>query len=228
MSSQPLPRSTSPPPSSTSQDSPDTSITTTEPDSDAEWCHHTFPSVSNDDLISPSTSSARRRTIPVVRPKTLDPRKRTLERSAKAVVNFTVPREPASGGDASSTVYYDALSYVLDAEDGRTSGSIPNPRSPTCPSIVVTPALGDLSTARAQAALPPTLREQLPLSEPEYRAVLAARIARLEAEVEAKWQAMETPELKQLEAEVEAKWRARGGPSLIREQSDDAMDICSD
>lgn len=198
-------RSSSPHPSLTTQVSPDTSITTTEPDSDAEYCHHVFPSVSDDDLVPATTTSAPRRSIPAVLPGNLHRRTQASRPSKNAPHDPADYRESAASSPASSSVYYDMLSYILDDESDQAPATSPTTLSPR-PIIVVTPALGEIPTARAQAALPPTMRTRLPLSEAEYYAVIASRIARLEAE-------------------DEARSANRQGPGLAQEESDDAMDI---
>lgn len=202
---QPPLRPSSPHPSFAQEDSPDTSITTTEPDSDAEYCHHVFPSVSDDDLIPATTSPAPPQPTPAILPRNLHRDRQTSTPSETSAIDSAGSQESASLSPASSSVYYDALSYILDDPYDEAPTTVPTPLSPL-PLIVVTPDLGAIPTARAQAALPPTLRRGLPLSEAEYYAVIASRIARLEAETDARWEN-----------------RQESGPT--REESDDAMDI---
>lgn len=216
MSIQPFPpRSSSP----VFSESPDTSITTTEPDSDAEYCHHTFPRFVSNDLIPATTSPA---SVPSTSGN-VDHHDHASEGNSRPTTSSAISQEPSGTANslspASSSVYFDAVSFI--ASDAGEEDETPTPgvlsTTPPPPWVAghVVPISPPPPYEPAFAASPDGVGRQLRLWTAEERARMHERIDQLEASYEAFYQARQARFLAELEL-------AQAGIEV-----DDPMDIDS-
>lgn len=196
MSDQPFPPRPSSPDVS---DSPDTSLTTTEPDSDAEYCHHVFPRFVSSDLISATTSPASGPPIPTVSGH-VDHHAHASEGNLQPTASSAVSREPSGTADslspASSSVYFDAVSFIASDEDEVDETPTPGAHSTTPPPLWVDVPILSVSppppyddSEATSASLPNSFGRQLRLWSSEEREATRRRIDQLEESYEAFYQA---------------------------------------